>query len=221
MSKNLSQITKIVLTALLLVTASAVFAENDTATSSVRDTLKEKRQEVKDLRDEARNEVRQMVVSTTDKIKELRDERKAQVEQKLQEIKAKYQEQRQARIAAYVEKIINRFNATATRLDELASRINTHLTTLETKKVGTTAARALLVTAKAKIQLAKDTIAKIKPAADAALTATDMKTAFDIAKQEIAAANQELRDAHAALVNVVNSIKPGLNKTATTTPSDN
>lgn len=216
---NIVKIIKVGLVSLLLTTAGVALAQNTTATSSVRDTIKEKHQEVKNIRNEARNEVRQMVASTTDKIKELRDERKAQVEVKLQEIKAKYQENRRARIAAYVEKIINRHNAAASRLDELAKRIGAHLTKLEAKKVKTTEARNLLVIAETKIQAAKDVIARIKPAADTALSATDVKAAFDIARQEISDSNQALRGAHAALVNVINSIKPGLNKTATTTPS--
>ena len=135
----------------------------------------------KNLRVEARNQVKQVkqiVASTTDKIKGLRDERKAQAEVKLREIKNKYQEQRQARIAAYIEKMINRFNATAERLDGLAKRIEIHLTKLEAKKVVVTEARVLLTTAETKIQTAKDTIAKIKPASDTALSANDIKVSL-------------------------------------------
>lgn len=212
----MSQITKIGLLVVLFA-GSIAYAENlsPTTAKQVRATATSTSQ----VREEVRNEIRQMVASTTDKIKELRDERKVQMEQKLQEIKNKYQEQRQTRIAAYMEKMINRFNAAATRLETLANRLDSHLTNLETKKVDTIEARALLVIAKTKIQVAKDSIILIQPTTDSALQSIDMKAAFDSVKQIIAATQQTLKDVHAALVDVINSIKPGLNKTATTTPS--
>lgn len=216
MIKNMSQITKIGLLVVLFA-GSIAYAESLSPTSvkQVRATATSTGQ----VREEVRNEVRQMVASTTDKIKELRDERKVQMEQKLQEIKNRYQEQRQTRVAAYMEKMINRFNAAATRLETLANRLDSHLTNLETRKVDTIEARALLVTAKTKIQVAKDSIILIQPTADSALQSIDMKATFEGVRQIIDEAKTALKVAHAALVEVIQVLKPGLNKTATTTPS--
>jgi len=207
MIKNMSPITKIGLLVILF-TGGLAYAQNVPPIPKVNQ-----------VRQEVRNEVRQKVDQAVGATNTIREERRVQVEQKLQEIKNKYREQRQTRIAAYVEKMIARFNAAVERLEKLAVRIDSHLTNLETKKVNVTEARALLITANTKIQEAKNSIALIRPTADSALQSDDIKMAFESARQIIDNAKTALKSVHAALVDVINSIKPGLNKTATTTPS--
>lgn len=227
MSKKVSLITKTGLLMLTLAAAGWVSAETlpplppvpTVPTANVinkdknqRETIKNVRLAATSTRENVRNEIKQIIASTTDKIRELRDEKKAQVEAKIQEIKTKYQENRKARIAAYVEKIINRHNAAINRLTELADRIEARIAKLETNKINTSDAKVRLAAARTKILAAAEATTKIQPAADTALQATDLKVAFETVKQTISDSSDALKTAHVALVDAINSLKPGVDK---------
>jgi exonuclease VII small subunit len=145
----------------------------------------------------------------------------------------------QERTSEFVKKIIERFNAAANRLDVLAQRIESRISKLKAANISTTEAEKLMVTAKNKIKSAKASITLIVLGEDTASTTASMasttttqqasstidaiREAFDVVTGQIQKAKDDLKAAQAALVDVVNSLKPGDNKlknatsTATTT----
>jgi hypothetical protein len=171
-----------------------------------------KRETIQDKIEARKEAVKQNVASRTEEIKNNVAERRQNVASKMEE-----------RLIKFVSNVIERLNAAADRLDVLTQRINSRITKMEAKNIDVKEAKNLLVTAKAKIETAKASIALITLNTDpstssgqaASTTASTLKSAFGVTKLQIEKAKQDLKAAHAALVDVVNSLKPGKNATTT------
>lgn len=194
----------LVLTILAVVLMLPVSSFADSATSSNnRETIKNEienkkealKQEMEQKKEAVKNSVGEIRQNATDKITE--------------------------RVNQFVEKMIERFNAATNRLDLLVKRIESRITKIESKNIDESKAKELLATAKIKIEAAKSSISLVTfqtnitsaaASTTASTTAAAIKNAFKITKTQIEKAKQDLKDAHAALIDVVNSLKPGDNK---------
>ncbi|KKP56434.1 MAG: hypothetical protein UR80_C0003G0012 [Parcubacteria group bacterium GW2011_GWB1_35_5] len=194
---------------------------------TIKDEIEAKKealeQEMEQNREEIKNRVEERKEGLKNKIEERREELKQNLEQKREEIKNRVEERRQnttdqitERVNKFISKIIERFSTAANRLDILVIRIESRIEKIEARDIDVTEANDLLVIAKTKIETAKTSISLIAlpeiidPAAST--TASAIKEAFETTKTQIEQAKKDLKAAHAALVEVIKSLKPGDNK---------
>lgn len=154
-----------------------------------------------------------------------KEELKQEMKQKREELGDNIQERKHNAIAKmegkvnkFVQNVIERNNAAIERFTKLADRIDSRIAKLDANKIDTTKAKSLMVTARAKIETAKASIALIKlpstvaASTTASTTVSMLKEAFQTVQKQIEKAKTDLKAAHAALVNVIENIKPGQEK---------
>ena len=133
-------------------------------------------------------------------------------------------EKSKERIRTYASLMVNRFEAAVERLNILSERIDGRIIKLEAEGIDVRQAKDLMATAKSKIVTAKTEVQHIESALTMILTSDTPREALNSAKKLIDTTRDSVKSAHAALVDVVNSLKPGQNRdksgTATTTESD-
>jgi len=159
----------------------------------------------------------------SEEMKQKKENATNSIETKTQNITYKVKE----RANQFMQIIKLRFDAAVNRLDGLASRIESRIEKMKAENINTKEAEALLVTTKEKIETAKESISLITvstkefASTTASTTIDSIKEAFVTTKNQIENAKQSLKEAQAALVDVVNSLKPGDNKMkqASTTPT--
>lgn len=149
---------------------------------------------------------------------------KEQLEAKKEEIKSSVAERRenvankiQERAFNFVEKVKERLEAAINRLEVLAQRIESRITKMKEAGISTTEAEKLLKIAKDKINKAEENVSLISlttdlPTTTSSTTSEILRSAFATSKSQIEQAKKDLKSAHAALVDVINSLKPGYNK---------
>ena len=118
-----------------------------------------------------------------------------------------------------------RFNAAVTRLEILSARIESRIAKMETASstIGTAENRAKLATAKEKTAMAKSSVSELNSAIATAVQKGVFSTEeINGVKIKMQTAKTDLKKAREALVDVINSLKPGRNRSrnATTTDSD-
>jgi len=220
------KITFLVLIALLA--PNLVFGETDTS-NSVQTKNEAERQKIETLRQEKEQER----TTIKDELETKKENLKQEMEQKKEEVKNTIEERKQnatenvnREVAKFVRNMNERLNAAVNRLVKLADRIDSRIAKMETDKINVTKAKELMVIARAKIETAKAsatlvTVATTSTSSTASSTATTtialIKEAFKVTKAQIEKAKTDIKLAHEALVNVVENLKPGKNKTATTT----
>jgi len=181
---------------------------------------------------ETKGKVEQKINTIKDNLEARKDAVKNSVQERRQNVVDKILE----RTNQFIQNVIERFEAVVNRFDVLVQRIESRIAKIESRNIDESRAKELLAAAKVKIETAKSSIAFIAviPATSvasttASTTASMIKEAFKNVKTQIEKAKKDLRDAHAALVDVVNNLKPGDNKlrnspaatsTATTTDTD-
>jgi len=117
------------------------------------------------------------------------------------------------RVQKFMQTQKERFEAATNRLEKLASRIEARIAKIEAAGTDESESKDLLDEAKAKIETAKTSITLIvfpsvsDSSSSASTTAELMKEAFQTTKEQIAEAKEDLKVAHAALVDVINSLK--------------
>jgi uncharacterized protein YaaN involved in tellurite resistance len=184
--------------------ASPILSSAESATSSNTGTRNEKIKTIKDEIEAKRENLRQEMASRTDAIKTSVQERKQGTVDKIIE-----------RVNQFTQNIISRYEAATGRLDKLAGRINSRITKMEAKNIDVTAAKELLATAKTKIETAKTSTAGIISTLNSTsfgTTVAEVKQNYTAIKTQIEKAKEDIGAAHAALADVVNSLKPGQNK---------
>jgi hypothetical protein len=159
---------------------------------------------IKDEIEAKREAIKQNVASKTDAIKESVEARRQNALNKIID-----------RIGQFVANIITRYDAAVNRLEILSNRIDSRIAKTEEQKIDVTKAKELLANAKAKIEIAKTSTLNITGniASSTASSTAELKKEYEIVKTEMGKAKEDIKTAHAALVDVVNSLKPGNNKT--------
>ena len=148
---------------------------------------------------------------------------KDEIEAKRESIKNSVEERRQnavdkikERVDQFVQNVVNRYEAAISRLEKLADRIDSRIAKMEADKIDVTKAKELMVKAKAKIEIAKTSIIGITTTISTNATTTAlMKEEFKIIKTQVEKAKEDIKTAHAVLVDVVKNLKPGQNKLET------
>lgn len=179
----------------LLILPNVSFADNDSATSSrVREENREQtiKDEIEAKKEALKNSVEERRQNVTDKIEE--------------------------RVLQFIQKIIERFDAATNRLIILSERIDSRISKMKVAGIEVTEAEKLLTEARLKIKTAETSVINISFEIDSLATTTasttkeTVKEKFEITKLQIEEAKENLKEAHAALVDVINSLKPGYNK---------
>ena len=203
----------------------------------IRDIRTERREAVKSEVEKARTEVKNIRATATTsggtrndvrtQIKDVRTETRQNVKDirsdARDEIKAKQETLRRARLNREVEKIYKRFMAAVERLRKLADRIESRIMKFEEQGRDMASSKAKLTEARTKIDKARiDTEAILGTGVSQTSTTTGIDTALQNLRGAVNTAKESVKTAHAALVDVVNGMKPGRTGTpATTTGSTN
>lgn len=180
-------------------------------TADTRANVQENRQELKadaKARLEAvRKEAQEKRAKLIDEAKKKREEFKTKAEARKVELKKKLGEKRAENIEKFFLKMVEKFESAVDRLGKFADRIEARLNKAEDNGKNVTALKDKLAKAREKITAASSAIAGAKARYEEAIKDPDFKVAFKKVKEVVAGLSKTVREAHAALVDVVNSIK--------------
>lgn len=205
----------------LLVTPTFASAEENEAEDDrganieIRKDFREAREDFRESKGEAREEFRDAVEDHKDALRSefaglTKEERKA----KIAEMQADVNEKLLARLDTFVERAVELFEKTVTRMNSFADKVETLIGRLEDKHEGLnlTNAKTLLATAETKIALITSSLAQLESDADALIAGSDnAKDAFQEVKELIKTfKNEKVKPAHDALVEAVRAVKAGV-----------
>lgn len=194
---------------------------------TIKRELKEKRDiftnTAKERRDELREEAKRKQELLRKEIQAKRDEFKERTEARKTELRKKLGERRAEKIEDFFKKMSEKFDQAIDRLLDSARKIEERLDKAEANGKDVTKLRADLTAAEGKILEARKTLEAAKARYDEAVKNPDFKESFQKVKEVVGEVAKKVREAHAALVGVINSVK-GLGKgekspVATTTPA--
>lgn len=196
----------------------AIFADDDerrstSTASSTKDSIRERLDEIKERAKEQKQNIREEAKEKKEELKDLRDESRDKVYANVKN-----------KLSKFLRTITKRFEAAIERLRKLAGRIESRIAKLESEGKNMTEAKGLLDTAKIKINLAASSTAALKLEAQGLLASstasttasTTLRTAFKDLQEEMKEVKNDIKEAHASLVDVIKSLKPGRNKATTT-----
>lgn len=176
---------------------------NATTTPMMRRDILE---QVREKRDQIREEA-----------KTKRDALRDEVKQKREEIKLKVVKEIAERVRKQFDQMIKRFDAAIDRLGKLADRIASRLDKAAENGKDVTLLRAKLDGARVKIAEAQITLDAAVQKFESMLGVDNPREAFKEVQAMMNTVKDKIKAAHAALVDVINSLK-GIGNTATTTP---
>lgn len=179
--------------------------------------------------DARKKELEQKRETVQKEIEKRKEELKTQINEKKDSIRNEVDKKREnavnqikERLAKFITNTIERYEAAITRLEKLAQRIDSRIAKFEAEGVNVTKAKELMVIAKLKIETAKTSVSGINlqselTASSTATTTVMIKKDFEGLRAQLEKAKTDIKAAHAALVDVVKNLKPGQNRTATST----
>lgn len=174
--------------------------------------LKERLQAQKERLNEKRKEIEMSVGERRNELKTKMETKKEVLKEKREAIRGKLEAKKAERVRSYTKTMIVRFEAAIKRLDNLAERIRTRLDKLAQDGKDVTASKSALEAAKTKIESAKSKLAEAAAALEKVVESEIPQDDLNKAKTILNEAKDVIKMAQAALVDVVNSIKSGLNK---------
>ncbi|NQV88171.1 MAG: hypothetical protein HQ402_01260 [Parcubacteria group bacterium] len=219
----------ILIPAMFLSLGSAVLADDETRPSNINERsliktqmeerkteIENKKQEIRDIQEKIREEAS----STKAQMKDLREEKR----EIASSTRAETREARLTRVRITVENhtknIIAKFESAIERITKLTNRIESRITKLDAEGVDTSKAKVLIADAKAKTEIAKQSLrtlgADITNALNEAENRKDLSSKIRTAIETV---KNNIKSAHQSLVEAITSLKAGLNGRATTTPS--
>lgn len=176
--------------------------------------LKSRFQEQKQKLQQRQQQVRQNLQEKRDQLKQQAQERRSQLQERKQDLKRKLHDRQAKRVAAFTERMVGRFEAALGRLDHLAERISHRLDKLaEEKKHDVSMYRSALDAAKAKIEAARVSLQEARVPLEAISASDAPQEHFNEAREKLHEVKEMVKAAHAALVDVIHSIKEGFNVT--------
>ncbi len=187
-----------------------VESEQDSSgeTQGVGSRIKSRFQEQKEKLQQRQQQVRQNLQEKRDELKAQAQERRAQLQEKKQELKRNKLHERQAkRVLAFSKRMLDRFEAAVKRQDHLAARILARLDKMAAKGKDVASYRTMLDAAKAKIDAARLRLQEARGSLDMIAPSEDPRAQFEDARAKLHAVKEEIKTAHAALVEVIHSIK--------------
>ena len=204
----------------------------------VGDELHTLNEEFKLKREEVKKEIKGMDASTTQKrlqkfrgeankkreevkkeIEQQREEFRKKAEERKAELKKKIGEARAQRVENYFLRMTERMDAAIDRLDKLADRIESRINKIHDMGKDVSKPQAELDRARAAVAATQATVVDAKAKFAELANSDKPKDAFAQVQALVKNAEAKLKEAHAALVEVINSIKQGrLDVEATSTP---
>lgn len=170
------------------------------------------------MRHEVIDEMRERMHEVRDEVKEKRDELREEVRARRDEIKLKIAKEAAERVRKHFDRMLKRFDAAIERLEKLADRIESRLDKADENGKDVTALRAKLDGARAKIAEAQTALDDAASKFEAVVGSDNPRDAFKDVQELMKGVKEKIKAAHAAMVDVINSLK-GIGNTSTTTPS--
>lgn len=185
-----------------------------------KNELKERKEELKNEMENRRENLRS--TSTRETIKNEIEAKKESIKDEVEKRKENAIGKIQERLNKFTENIMERFSAALERLQKLADRIDGRIAKMEAQNIDVKTAKELMLVARLKLETASTSVTGIglesgAIASSTATTTAAIKDDFQHLKNQVEKAKKDIKSAHASLVDVVNSLKPGRNKTATST----
>ena len=177
------------------------------ATFANQPTVRQVRAEIQEKRAEMRAE-----------IKEKRETFQNEAKDRVEAFKKHFGEARAKRIEGFFNNMVRKFGNAIDRLDALADRIKNHLDKLADQGKDTAELNLKLDVAKNKITDAENSLSDAKAKFDAMSLSADHKQSFKDVKILVQSVAKKAKEAHVALVDIINSMKVASDK-ATTTPT--
>ncbi len=156
---------------------------------------------------EKRGGIIEKVQEGRDVLKNKVAEVKEKAKEKVQEVRKKLEDQRSKRVADFNQRMLARFDASINRLENVASRLDSRLGKLAKDGQDVTDFRIALDGAKSKIASAKTALGEVKLSLEAVAVSETPKTDFETARGKLDSIKDAIKQAQAALVDVINSIK--------------
>lgn len=170
------------------------------------------------VRHEVIDEMRERMHEVRSEAKEKRDELREEMKARRDEIKLKIAKEAAERVRKHFDRMLKRFDAAIERLEKLADRIEARLDKAAENGKDVTALRAKLDGARVKIAEAQTVLDEAAAKFEAVVGSDNPREAFKDVQELMKGVKAKIKAAHAALVDVINSLK-GIGGTATTTPS--
>lgn len=164
------------------------------------EALKEKRTMLREDIKKERTEVREQ-------IKEKREVFKDEAKERVEALKKKVSEEKSKRVEAFFGTMVRKFEAAISRLRTLADRIDSRLDKFEEAGKDVSVLRTSLDKAKMVIDEAENSLDKAKEEFNALSQSEKPEEYFKKVKNVVADVAQKIKDAHKALVDVINSTK--------------
>ena len=181
-----------------------------------RDGLKERTTAIKQDFEVKRTVAREQVQA---EIKKVREDFKTKAEARKVEMKKKFGEMRSQRIEQFFSKMTEKFESAIDRLDRMAEKIQARIDAASANGRDMTNAKADLAIAQTKIDEAEKILVDAKAKYAELGASMDVKKKFAEVKTLVQGVEQEIKNAHGALVRVIANMKGMGTTTATTTPN--
>lgn len=207
----------------LLVSPIFVSAEDSGDSDSalktrVKTELQERQEELEQKKEQVQEEIQVRTEALKAEMEAKRETVRNEVEQRREEALSRIRE----RLHNFSSVIVLRYEAALNRLEILSERIASRIAKLEEAGIDVTEAQELLDIANLKIETAAASIAAISTVDEIIASNTSTSTEavredLNNLRDEMAQAKSDLKDAHAALIDVVVALKPGQLKLETQT----
>jgi hypothetical protein len=139
--------------------------------------------------------------------------RKAEMEEKRTQKRAALAEKAKERIRAYGERVVKRFDAALDRQDNLAERIESRIKKREEKDIAPGDEQGFVDAAKLSVQEARANLGTVMAQLEAIVNEEDQesrKSAFAQVKKFVGEIKEEIKSAHADLVDAIEAIRASI-----------
>lgn len=174
---------------------------------ALRGSLSQSREEMRQKMEVFRNEVMEKREALQEELKNRREQFKTEAQKRRDELKKKLGEKRAERIEAFFQRMVEKFEHAIERLKKHADKIAEHLDKAEANGKEVAAFREKLASANDKILAAESALEDAKAKYTEAAEGQDFKASFAKVREIVHGVAEKVKEAHRALVDVVNSIK--------------
>ena len=200
---------------LTILLSGVVYADTSSTNTNKIGEIRQKITDVKQQAAEQRNEIKAKIASTTAELKVLKQELKDAIEIKI----GKKLDLQKIKVARPFEQAIQ-------NLKDLVLRVESRISKMESNNIDTSSAKTLLETAKTNMALAETELTNLEnllaqniPTATSTNQNNLRKTILQKIKTESDKTKKLIKKAHASIIDVINSLKPGLMKEKNATSS--
>lgn len=162
---------------------------------------------LKEKRTIFREDIKKERTEVKEQIKEKREAFRDEAKERVEALKKKISEERAKRIEAFFSTMVRKFEAAISRLRDLGDRIDSRLDKFEDAGKDVVALRASLDKARVVIDDAESALDRAKEEFNSFATSDNPQEYFKKVKEVASSVAQKVKDAHKALVDVINSIK--------------